>query len=76
MLGPFQNPQFDQVTVASEQLVALIPEDHALARQDVVTLAELAAQKLILGSHDQWDFFRLLVGDLFSAGGPHHAGRL
>ena len=69
MLGPFQNPQFDQVAVASEQLVALIPEDHALARQDVVTLAELAAQKLILGSHDQWDFFRLLVGDLFSAAG-------
>lgn len=69
MLGPFQNPQFDQVAVSSESLVALLPEDHALARQEVVTLAELAAQKLILGSHDQWDFFRMLVGDLFSAAG-------
>ena len=69
MLGPFQNPQYDQVAVASEQLVALIPEGHALARQPVVTLSELAAQKLILGSHDQWDFFRMLVGDLFSAAG-------
>ncbi len=69
MLGPFQNPQFDQVTVASEPLVALVPDTHPLARQDHVTLAELAAQKLILGSHDQWDFFRMLVGDLFSAAG-------
>ncbi|WP_395686877.1 LysR family transcriptional regulator [Aestuariivirga sp.] len=69
MLGPFQNPQFDQVAVASETLVALIPEDHPLARLPAVTLAELAAQRLILGSHDQWDFFRMLVGDLFSAAG-------
>lgn len=69
MLGPFQNPQFDQVAVASETLVALIPEDHPLARLPAVTIAELAAQRLILGSHDQWDFFRMLVGDLFSAAG-------
>jgi LysR family transcriptional regulator, benzoate and cis,cis-muconate-responsive activator of ben and cat genes len=69
MLGPFQNPQFDQIAVASEQLLALIPEDHPLAAQETVLLADLAAQKLILGSHDQWDFFRMLVGDLFSAAG-------
>ena len=69
MLGPFQNPQFDQFTVATEPLVALIPQDHPLAAQEQVTLAGLAAQKLILGSHDQWDFFRTLIGDLFSAAG-------
>jgi DNA-binding transcriptional LysR family regulator len=69
MLGPFQNPQFDQVTVASEALVALIPEAHRLAKQSSVTLADLAGEKLILGSPDQWDFFRLLVADQFSAAG-------
>ena len=69
MLGPFQNPQFDQLNVTAEALVALIPEHNPLAAQDRVTLADLAAQKLILGSHDQWDFFRMLIGDLFSAEG-------
>ena len=69
MLGPFRNPQFDQVTVASEPLVALIPDAHKLARQSSVTLADLAGEKLILGSPDQWDFFRLLIADQFSAAG-------
>lgn len=69
MLGPFHNPQFEQISVAAEQLLALIPEDHPLAVQESVTLADLAAQKLILGSHDQWDFFRLLISDMFSAAG-------
>ncbi|MCB1380369.1 MAG: LysR family transcriptional regulator [Alphaproteobacteria bacterium] len=69
MLGPFQNPQFDQITVASEPLVALIPMNHPLASRHDVQLADLAACPLILGSHDQWDFFRLLIGDLFSSAG-------
>ena len=69
MLGPFQNPSFDQLTVAHEPLVALIPQDHPLASKQHVTMAELAAETLILGITDQWDFFRLLVGDLFSAAG-------
>lgn len=69
MLGPFQNPQFDQVTLASESVVALIPHNHHLATQPSVQLAELADQKLILGSVDQWDFFRTLLGDVFSAAG-------
>lgn len=69
MLGPFQNPQFDQLAIASERLIALLPEHHALAERPAVTLAELAAEPLILGSPDQWDFFRHQVGDLFSAAG-------
>lgn len=69
MLGPFQNPQFDQIAVASEALLALIPADHPLAAQEQVTLGDLAGQKLILGSHDQWDYFRMLIGELFSAAG-------
>ena len=69
MLGPFQNPQFDQIAVASEALLALIPADHPLAAQEQVTLGDLGGQKLILGSHDQWDYFRMLIGELFSAAG-------
>lgn len=69
MLGPFQNPQFDQITLAREDLVAVVPMDHWLSTRPEVTLANLAECRLILGSHDQWDFFRLLVGDLFSAAG-------
>lgn len=69
MLGPFQNPQFDQIAVANEALLALIPERHPLAAKAQVTLGDLSAHDLVLGSYDQWDYFRMFVGDLFSAAG-------
>jgi LysR family transcriptional regulator, benzoate and cis,cis-muconate-responsive activator of ben and cat genes len=67
MLGPFQNPQFHQRPIRSERLVALAPADHPLASQTAVTLADIAAETLILGSHEQWDFFRILIEDVFAA---------
>ena len=69
MLGPFENPQYDKLEVASEQLVAVIPMDHWLSTRPSVTLADLAECKLILGSLDQWDSFRLLIDDVFSNAG-------
>lgn len=69
MLGPFRNPQFEQLTVAREQLLAVVPMEHWLSTRPHVTLADLAECKLILGSLDQWDFFRLLVDDVFHSAG-------
>jgi len=69
MLGPFENPQYETIEVASEQLAAVIPMDHWLSTRPAVTLADLAECKLILGSLDQWDFFRLLIDDVFSNAG-------
>lgn len=69
MLGPFDNPQYEKLTVGSEKLVAVVPMDHWLSTRPSVTLSDLAECKLILGSLDQWDFFRLLIDDVFSNNG-------
>ncbi len=69
MLGPFQNPQYDQIGVASEPLVAVVPMDHWLSTRPRVTLEDLANCKLILGALDEWDFFRLLIDDIFTTAG-------
>ncbi|MDH0873168.1 LysR family transcriptional regulator [Agrobacterium pusense] len=69
MLGPFDNPQYDKLEIASEQLMAVVPMEHWLSTRSTVTLADLAESKLILGSLDQWDFFRLLIDDIFSTAG-------
>jgi LysR family transcriptional regulator, benzoate and cis,cis-muconate-responsive activator of ben and cat genes len=69
MLGPFQNPQFEHITVARERLLALIPVDHHLSARPHVTLAELAECRMVLGGHDQWDFFRRLLDEIFHSSG-------
>jgi DNA-binding transcriptional LysR family regulator len=69
MLGPFHNPQFEQVAVARERLLALVPADHELAARPHVTLADLAACRMVLGAHDQWDFFRRLLDEIFHSAG-------
>jgi LysR family transcriptional regulator, benzoate and cis,cis-muconate-responsive activator of ben and cat genes len=69
MLGPLDHPQYERLTVANEPLVALVPMDHWLSTRSEVTLADLAECKIILGSLDQWDFFRLLIEDIFSSAG-------
>lgn len=69
MLGPFENPQYEKIEIARERLMALVPMDHWLSTRPSVTLADLAECKLVLGSLDQWDFFRLLIGDIFSGAG-------
>ena len=69
MLGPFDHPQYERLSITHEPLVAVVPIDHWLSTRREVTLADLAECKLILGSLDQWDFFRLLVDDIFSAAG-------
>lgn len=69
MLGPFQNPQFEYFTVAREPLLAVVPVDHALAARPHVTLAELAECPMVLGAHDQWDFFRRLLEEIFHPNG-------
>ena len=69
MLGPFHNPQFEQVSVARERLLALVPADHPLALKPQVTLAELSACPMVLGAHEQWDFFRRLMDEIFHSAG-------
>jgi DNA-binding transcriptional LysR family regulator len=69
MLGPFQNPQFEHIIVSREPLLALVPIDHHLSARPHVTLAELAECRMVLGGHDQWDFFRRLLDEIFHSSG-------
>lgn len=69
MLGPFQNPQFEHISVGREPLLAIVPMDHYLSTRPHVTLAELADCRMVLGAHDQWDFFRRLLDEIFAAAG-------
>jgi LysR family transcriptional regulator, benzoate and cis,cis-muconate-responsive activator of ben and cat genes len=68
MLGPFQNADFRQRSIQSERLVAIMAPHHVLAQREVVTLADLSGQKMILG-FEQWDFFRQLLDAIFTARG-------
>lgn len=69
MLGPFQNPQFEQIPVVREPLLAVIPMDHWLSTRPHVTLADLAQCRMVLGNLDQWDFFRRLLDEIFHTAG-------
>ncbi len=67
LLGPFDHAQFRSRLISSEELVALVSKTHPLAKKASLTLAELAAEPLVLGTMGEWDFFRYLIRDLFSA---------
>lgn len=69
MLGPFSHPQFETLSLDSEPLVAILPIDHRLTTRPRVTLADLAAYPMVLGSMAEWDFFRHFVLDLFARAG-------
>lgn len=69
MLGPFHHPQFETLHVESEPLVAILPIDHRLTTRPKVTLEDLAAYPMVLGSMTEWDFFRPFVLDVFARAG-------
>jgi DNA-binding transcriptional LysR family regulator len=69
MIGPFIHPDFATLSLAAEPLMALLPVGHKLAARREVPLAELARYDLILGDVFQWEFYRTLIAELFSAQG-------
>lgn len=69
MLGPFNHPQYESVVVANESLVAVLPMNHWLSTRKFVTIRDLGECKLVLGSVEEWDFFRRIVEELFNTEG-------
>jgi len=69
MLGPFGHPQFDVRTLVSEPPVAILSADHRLATRHSLTLSEIAAYPMVLGTTAEWDTYRLFVDDMFSREG-------
>lgn len=69
MLGPFEHSDFETLEIAREHLVALMAADHALARKQTLAIADLAAVPIVLGTDEQWDYYRAVVLDILSAKG-------
>ena len=66
MLGPVNEPEFEKLKVASDSLVALLPDNHKLSASERVFLSELAAYPIVMGSLDEWDVFREFVDRIFA----------
>lgn len=69
MLGPFRHPEIETLQIREEDYVAILPIDHRLSTRASVTLGEIANYPLVLGNMEQWETFRLMIGDLFTRGG-------
>lgn len=69
MLGPFDHSEFQTLEVASEHLVVVMPATHPMAAKPAVTVREIASEPLVLGTDDQWDYYREVVGEVLAAKG-------
>lgn len=69
MIGPFEHQDFATLRVAEERLLAVLPSCHRLVEKPSLRLRDLAACEVILGDKLQWEFYRMLVADIFSAKG-------
>lgn len=69
MLGPFEHSDFETLLVANEPFVAMMRADHPLAAMPTLTIKDVADQPLILGTDQQWDFYKEDVSEVLSAQG-------
>lgn len=69
MIGPFVHQDFATLKVSEERLIAVLPITHWLVTRPHLFLRDLAECEVILGDFVQWDFYRSVIADLFSAQG-------
>lgn len=64
LIGPFSGDGIETIEVEHASLVALLPQQHPLARARRVTLDRLADESWVLGAPEPWQAFRSIVFDL------------
>jgi len=69
MMAKGSEPSFARIPVSRERLVALFPTSNRSAKRRSVTLAELASEPMVLGTHSRWQGFRSLLSDVTTARG-------
>lgn len=69
LIGPFEYGDFATLRLSDEALLAVLPQDHPLAAEAAVRLADLARLPLVLGDMEVWNFYRLLLDELFARNG-------
>lgn len=73
MIGELRSPKVLNLLVEQDDFVALLPEGHALAARERLTVADLAAEPFVVGSEEAFSSFRTLMFSVCHAGGffPH-----
>ena len=66
--GHFQSSEIESRLVARHRLVALLPPDHPLAAKAEITIADLAAESLVMGTSAEWPTFRRVLDTFQRAG--------
>lgn len=66
MLGPFRHPQIETKELRTEDFVAILSTEHRLSTRSFVTLEELSRYPMVLGNVEQWEFYRIMIEDLFT----------
>jgi DNA-binding transcriptional LysR family regulator len=69
MLGPLEHRDFDTLSVAEEQLVAVMSEASRLASMPELCVEDIADEPLILGTREQWDFYRNIIAEILALKG-------
>lgn len=69
MIGPFDHPDYNSLTLSSEVLYVVTPLNHPFSRKFSITPGDIAGQDLILGDMREWGEYRRRLSDLFSAEG-------
>jgi len=66
MLGPYQHSELETRSLAKDGLLAALPGDHRLARQERISVGELMNEPMVLGTDRQWDVYRSRIEQAFT----------
>lgn len=69
LIGPFDHPDHQSVTLADDPLWVVTPRNHDLLHRPRIEPADIAGQDLILGDTRDWSEYRWRLSDMFSAAG-------
>jgi LysR family transcriptional regulator, benzoate and cis,cis-muconate-responsive activator of ben and cat genes len=69
MIGPFDHPDFETLTIADEPLCLIASRDHPLTRMPKVRPQDLAEHEFVLGDMTEWEAYRWRLTDIFSSEG-------
>lgn len=61
MIGGFEHETTSMLTLNNDRYVAALPADHPLCAEESLTLRQLAGEKFVLGTPDNWTAFRSLL---------------
>lgn len=64
MMSNVSAPPQKSLPISSERLIALVPANHAWARERSITLRRMATAPIVIGTASRWRGFRTLIRDM------------